>query len=241
MQFNNSNSLFACYGSASQSPVYLFEKVTDTPMQSYTVTIGSTGYATLYYGSSPLVIPEGVTAYTLHTKDVNGYTDVELGKTLNQGDKIAAGTGVILTGAQGEYHFPFDFSNVEKNDNDNILMGSDVATLFDESGYEYFVLGKKGDVVGFYHMNGTNGGKFVNNGAHKAFFRLPEGESILNDNTSSAAMRGGFSLDEIIATAIERHEQEVKKDNIFYNLAGQRVLNPTKGIYIVNGKKVFIK
>ncbi len=241
MQFNNNNSLFACYASASQSPVYLFEKGTDTPMQSYTVTIGSTGYATLYYGSSPLVIPEGVTAYTLHTKDVNGYTDVELGKTLNQGDKIAAGTGVILTGAQGEYHFPFDFSNVEKNDNDNILMGSDVATLFDESGYEYFVLGKKGDVVGFYHMNGTNGGKFVNNGAHKAFLRLPEGTSVLNDKTSSAAMRGGFSLDEMIATAIERHEQEVKKDNIFYNLAGQRVLNPTKGIYIVNGKKVFIK
>ncbi len=241
MRFNSGNSLFACYGSASQSPVYLFEKVTDTPMQSYTVTIGSTGYATLYYGSSPLVIPEGVTAYTLHTKEVNGYTDVELGNTLYPGDKIAAGTGVILTGAQGEHLFPFDLSNVEKNDDDNILMGSDVATRFDESGYEYFVLGKKDGVVGFYHMTGTNGGKFVNNGAHKAFFRLPEGESILNDNTSSAAMRGGFSLDEMIATAIEHHEQEVKKDNIFYNLAGQRVLNPTKGIYIVNGKKVFIK
>jgi hypothetical protein len=26
-----------------------------------------------------------------------------------------------------------------------------------------------------------------------------------------------------------------------YNLAGQRVVNPRKGMYIVNGKKVFIK
>lgn len=235
---NGSNQRFACYAT-EQTAIALYKK--GAVGGPYTVTIGSTGYATLYYGSSPLVIPEGVTAYTLHTKDVNGYTDVELGMTLNQGDKIAAGTGVILTGAQGEHLFPFDFSNVENNDNDNILMGSDVATRFDESGYEYFVLGKKGDDVGFYHMTGTNGGKFVNNGAHKAFLRLPEGTSVLNDKTSSAAMRGGFSLDEMIATAIERHEQEVKKDNIFYNLAGQRVLYPTKGIYIVNGKKVLIK
>ena len=31
------------------------------------------------------------------------------------------------------------------------------------------------------------------------------------------------------------------EDGIIYNLAGQRVQNPTKGIYIINGKKVVIK
>ena len=30
-------------------------------------------------------------------------------------------------------------------------------------------------------------------------------------------------------------------DGIYYNLAGQRVAQPTKGLYIVNGKKVVIK
>ena len=30
-------------------------------------------------------------------------------------------------------------------------------------------------------------------------------------------------------------------DGEFYNLAGQRVAQPTKGLYIVNGKKVVIK
>lgn len=30
-------------------------------------------------------------------------------------------------------------------------------------------------------------------------------------------------------------------DNTYYNIAGQRVANPTKGLYIVNGKKVIIK
>lgn len=31
------------------------------------------------------------------------------------------------------------------------------------------------------------------------------------------------------------------KDNVIYNLQGQRVTNPTKGIYIINGKKVILK
>lgn len=29
-----------------------------------------------------------------------------------------------------------------------------------------------------------------------------------------------------------------KKDNVIYDLQGRRVLNPTHGIYIINGKKV---
>lgn len=32
-----------------------------------------------------------------------------------------------------------------------------------------------------------------------------------------------------------------KEDGVFYNLQGQRVDNPTKGLYIVNGKKVVVK
>ena len=31
------------------------------------------------------------------------------------------------------------------------------------------------------------------------------------------------------------------KDNVYYNLNGQRVANPSKGLFIVNGKKVIIK
>ena len=31
------------------------------------------------------------------------------------------------------------------------------------------------------------------------------------------------------------------KDNVYYNLQGVRVAQPTKGLYIVNGKKVMIK
>ena len=37
------------------------------------------------------------------------------------------------------------------------------------------------------------------------------------------------------------HEEASKTDNAFYNLNGQRVDHPTRGIYIRNGKKVFVK
>ncbi len=213
----------------------------------YDVTISSAGYSTLYYSNVPLTVPEGIVAYTLHTKTVNNYKDVDTYQIGREGDCIAAGMGVILYSAEAKdaeaktYTFSYEFDASEVTDDQNILMGSDERTLFDETGYEYFVLGKKDNTVGFYHMSGTDGGKRVTNGAHKCFFRLPEGESILNDTSSEAAMRGGFSLDEMIATAIEKHETEQMKNNVYYNLAGQRVTTPSKGIYIVNGKKVFKK
>ena len=37
------------------------------------------------------------------------------------------------------------------------------------------------------------------------------------------------------------NSQEVNANSKFFNLAGQRVAQPTKGLYIVNGKKVLVK
>jgi galactose mutarotase-like enzyme len=42
-------------------------------------------------------------------------------------------------------------------------------------------------------------------------------------------------------TKIETASANTEKSNIYYNLQGQRVENPSKGIYILNGKKVLIK
>ena len=42
-------------------------------------------------------------------------------------------------------------------------------------------------------------------------------------------------------TAINKVEMKKVEDGVFYNLAGQQVAQPTKGLYIVNGKKVVIK
>jgi len=42
-------------------------------------------------------------------------------------------------------------------------------------------------------------------------------------------------------TAINSVAANTKNDNRYYNLAGQVVAQPTKGLYIVNGKKVIVK
>ena len=50
-----------------------------------------------------------------------------------------------------------------------------------------------------------------------------------------------MSSDGSDATAIESVENEQQGEAVYYDLSGRRVQNPEKGIYIVNGRKVFIK
>ena len=52
-----------------------------------------------------------------------------------------------------------------------------------------------------------------------------------------------FHFDDDTTTGIEdiNIDGENKGNDTFYNLNGQRVSNPQRGIYIHNGKKVIIK
>ena len=65
--------------------------------------------------------------------------------------------------------------------------------------------------------------------------------SVENYNVSSA--RGIYCIDfDEESTGIDEVEATKNAENeTFYNLAGQRVAQPTKGLYIVNGKKVLRK
>lgn len=77
--------------------------------------------------------------------------------------------------------------------------------------------------VGFYKLqsDGTIG-------ANKAYLTYSGG--------GAAATRGYFLFDE--ATGIEMPTVEDNADAVVYDLQGRRVAQPTKGLYIVNGKKV---
>ena len=63
---------------------------------------------------------------------------------------------------------------------------------------------------------------------------------ITQNSGSKAPMMNGFGDDDE-TTAIETVETKTINDNAFYTLQGVRVENPTRGIYIRNGKKVMIK
>ncbi|RKW58577.1 MAG: leucine-rich repeat domain-containing protein, partial [Prevotella sp.] len=69
---------------------------------------------------------------------------------------------------------------------------------------------------------------------HKAYMLLPSG--------APAKLSLSFGDDDE-TTDIESvtTDEEAKDNDVYYNLNGQRVSNPQKGIYIHNGKKVIIK
>ena len=87
-----------------------------------------------------------------------------------------------------------------------------------------FVLAKKNDKVGFYKWAGGS----LTSG--KVYLPAPAGARDYLE----------FSFDETTALTLVNSEKRTVNSDI-YNLAGQRVANPTKGLYIVNGKKVVIK
>jgi hypothetical protein len=69
-------------------------------------------------------------------------------------------------------------------------------------------------------------------GACRAYFKLSDGAS-----ASEFVLNFGDETTGINAV----NGSEFKVNGEYYNLAGQRVANPTKGLYIVNGKKVVVK
>jgi len=80
---------------------------------------------------------------------------------------------------------------------------------------------------------GATGENAVKIGANKAYVDISQ---IVNKS------RGAVFLDFDEPTGVNEvrgQKEDVRSD--FFNLAGQRVAQPTKGLYIVNGKKVIIK
>lgn len=104
----------------------------------------------------------------------------------------------------------------------NALQGT--ATAITNPGNAY-VLNKKDGVVGFYKLSSTG-----TIGANKAYLTYSGG----------AGAREFFPIEGNV-TGIEMPKAATtNSDAEVYDLQGRQVANPTKGLYIVNGKKVFI-
>ena len=185
------------------------------------VEITSAGYATLYYSEKAFAIPEGITASIVTNVDENGViTFAALNGT------IPANTGVVLQGDPGVYQFVVENVNLAAPEN-NLLKGSD-ETAQTIGGDKYYKLTVKDDVVGFYY--GAEDGAAFENGDHKAYLAV----------TGAAAKYYAFDGQ---ATGINAVSKVVANDGKIYNLQGiqMNAENLTKGIYVVNGKKVVIK
>ena len=191
------------------------------------ITITSAQYAT-YYNSIPVKLPENLQAAT-----IDGETSGTL--TLNwryaEGDVIPGGTPVLLKATTADtYNLIYAANNTESAPSGNLLYGSDIETTTTGggTGAKYYALQNGANGLGFYYM-AAEGAAFTSD-AHKAWLALP-----------AATPARFFSLDDSETTSINAVQGSQFMVNEYFDLQGRRVAQPTKGLYIVNGKKVIIK
>lgn len=190
------------------------------------ITIGSTGYATLYYSGRAIKIPTGLTAYTMKVE--NG--KIVKSRAYSEGETLPKATAVILRGKPGKYNL--DTSTKEgTTDNNNQLKGSDTKanTTGNDGDYFFYMLANKdGEGVGFY-WGAKNGAAFLN-GEHKAYLAIPK------TDTYGSAAKPCYVFAEDAATAIGKiNDNETKPAS--YTLDGRLCPRGAKGIVISNGRK----
>ena len=169
-----------------------------------------------FYQPYPVTPPEGVNAYIVTAAASDDVTLTRFEGT------IPENTAVILNNGEpmGEA-VDVDFST-------NLLKGTTVDTYIDEPAY---VLSKVDGEVGFYKAEMVDG-TWLNN-ATKAY--LPA-SAVPN---KSAAFYG-FDLDG--TTGVDQITDNREQSTAIYDLTGRRVEEITApGIYIVGGKKVFVR
>ena len=202
--------------------------------------IGSTGYATFgNVGSKDVTLPSGLTAYSASVPS-EGSSVVKLTKI--NGD-LMHNEGYIIKGDETDknYCLTYAATNTATETGGSMKIASSAHTngsgmvasyTSDKTRYQYILANDGGTAKFFAPSGGTLG-------TYKAY--LDTGYSL---NAPSGAHGVGFILDDDMSTGIDKVQGSGSKgqgSDAYYNLAGQRVVQPTRGLYIVNGKKVIIK
>ncbi len=188
--------------------------------------VGDKSYATLYLPFD--VTTTGATkAYYIATAN-NGYA--QLTATDNEGTEIPAKTAVVLVNEDADASTILNMTtglSTVVEESANLLKGTLVPMSLDLSdGTDFYSLGRLEGVIGFYKFTGGT----ITLGANKAYLEVP----------ASGGVKGfTFNFDD--ANSIVSPLGETEEGASIYNLAGQRLNRPTRGVNIVNGKKVIIK
>lgn len=214
---------------------YIFNKtslnnVSSASKLAYGVTISNYKYATYRTTEKLDFTDTGVSAYTAAIDGNN----VKLTK-ISDG-VVDTGLGVVLySGTAGTYDIPVTTANATVANTGLSISDGTSATKENMT----YVLGKKkdgdgNDVVGFYRWISAES--------------LPAGRVYLDGSTSAARDYLEFMFDEPtgIGNVNDNDNDNVNdSDNHYYDLQGRRVAHgqqpATKGLYIVNGKKIVIK
>ena len=212
------------YNKASDQARFRYYKSGQQAIQLYkleeadiTVTLNASGYAS-YCSEYPLDFTNA---------EANGYSAWQI-TAVNGSDitfeqitgTVKGGTGVLL---KGEANAKITLTSVasETELTGNKLEGTLAPTNI--AANEYY---------------GLSGQKFVKIKAGT----VKAGKAILPISASNGAPELNMIFSGEGTTGIRSIENgQLTIDNVYYDLSGRRVAEPTKGVYIVNGKKVVIK
>ena len=259
--FVNNNTTDEWFGPelpvTKDAAMWILEKVDNTNYFGVKPSANMKGrdgkYYTTLYVDFPFKIIGDVKAYTIegvNAKNVQGYYFAKVRELARQGDVVPAQTGVVLecnsTNPADNQLLPQGDETIQTSDNRlcGTFFGAAIngVTVKDGTGTEYNVThdnvrafnlntADTRNPIGFYKVKND----VANIPGNKAFLVL----------TSTEAQAKGFVLEfeDGGTTGIETIEdtKQNTEDGVYYDLQGHRVENPTRGVYIVNGKKVVIK
>ncbi|MBO7115586.1 MAG: Ig-like domain-containing protein [Prevotella sp.] len=204
-------------GSATNSRLYEMALFYDEAVSLYETITPAKEYSTYVTKNAVDFTGLGIKAYVATAASATAVTLAEV-------TTVPAGTPLVLEGtASTTYNVPFIATSSAPAS--NLLVAGDGKTTIGGDGKYDYVL-KDGL---FYHASSG---------------KVPVGKAYLHLEADPATSRGmELSLDfgGGVTGISEIEDVRSKKDDIYYDLNGRRVLYPTKGLYIVNGKKVVLK
>ena len=201
---------------------YLVSIVLEKPYFT-TATIGTTGWAT-FSSTQP-------TNFTKLNSVVNVYQVTgNTGSAINKSSvtTAAASTGLLLNGAAGTYAIPLTTTGTDLSGTNKLVAVTSAQSVDPAgTGYTNYVLAKSGDDAVFKYFTSA-----VNIDAGKAYLHL--------DVADPANPAHIFFLDDD-ATGVNVVRDQMEDASGNFDRQGRKVAQPTKGLYIVNGKKVVMK
>lgn len=203
------------YNNISGEEVVLFRKKT-----TESASVSSIEYST--FSSEYALDFSGEPGLTVYTAAVNeAKTKVMLREVTSK--RVPANTAVVLHGSTGSYTASIIESADEITDNQLQTATSEMRG----ADHNIYVLNKKNGVVGFYKLSATG--------------KLAKGKAYITIEGNGSAPMLSMS-DDSNATTIEMLPADAcQYQKSYYTLDGRRVERPTKGVYVVNGKKIIIR
>jgi len=216
--------------------VYFYEKSYTSSFNGFTftptpatvsATIGGTGFATF---SSEYPLDFSATTTKAYAASLTADNTVLLSPVT----AVPANTGLLLKGATEDIPVKAGFGAAAPAT--NLLKASEDADIAASvEGTYHYVLANGSKGVGFYNLAAAK-----NIGTGKAYLETTTPLAPLA--AASEARVAWIFADDAETTGIDSMNIVPCANNKeIFNLNGQRVDNPTRGLYIVNGKKVIIK